>query len=398
MTQKASRMEHIQAHFFADYSEKIISRGALGHDVIRLDIGSPDMPPAPQILDHFKQWIDQPDVYGYQSHRGTDKLRQAWADMYLREFNVSLDPKDEVMPLLGSKEGIFHLMLALIDTDDVVLVPDPSYPTYMSGVCFAGGRPFALPLLVENDFLPNLADIPKDIARRAKVIWLNYPNNPTASVASLAFFAEAVEFCREFDLLLCHDAAYSQVTYDNYQAPSILQIPGAKNVAVEFNSLSKSHNMAGMRVGACVGNPDILAHLHKLKSNVDSSHFLPTMAAVAFALTADQTWIKQRNEIYRERRDVIVNNLIALGLSVTPPLGSLYVWSAIPARWTSMEFADLLLETADISVTPGSVFGQHGEGYIRISLTSPVERITEAMQRFTDFWVGENAPHSIDKG
>ncbi|MBE9525263.1 MAG: aminotransferase class I/II-fold pyridoxal phosphate-dependent enzyme [Chloroflexi bacterium] len=392
-TQHAKRLDQINTHFFAAFGEKITLRCAQGHDVIRLDMGSPDMPPAQQILNYFQQRINQPDGYGYQSHRGTGALRRAWAVMYLREFNVSLNPNDEIMPLLGSKEGIFHLMQALIEPGDVVLIPDPSYPTYASGVLFAGGQPFYMPLQVENNFLPNLEDIPNDIARRAKVMWLNYPNNPTASVASLEFFAGAVEFCREFDVLLCHDAAYSQVTFDNYQAPSILQIPGAKNVAVEFNSLSKSHNMAGMRVGACVGNPEVLAILHKLKSNVDSSHFLPIMASVAFALTGDQTWVKQRNEIYQERRDLVVNSLVSLGLSFTPPLGSLYVWTAIPSGWTSMKFTDLLLERANISVTPGVVFGQHGEGYIRISLTSPVERIVEAMQRLTKLWTEEHSLH-----
>ncbi len=386
MTQKAKRLEQVSTHFFAAYGEKIAQRQSRGHDVIRLDMGSPDMPPASQIQDYFQHWIAQPDVYGYQSHHGIDKLRQAWSAMYLRVFDVTLDPRHDVMPLLGSKEGIFHLMQALIDPGDLVLIPDPGYPTYAQSVLFAGGQPITMPLLAENDFLPRLEHIPDDLARRAKVMWLNYPNNPTASVASLDFFAGAVEFCREYDVLLCHDAAYTQVTFGQYQAPSILQIPGAKAVAVEFNSLSKSHNMAGMRVGVCVGNPNILNILHKVKSNVDSSHFLPIMETAAFAMTSDQAWIDQRNEIYRQRRDRVVDTLFSLGWMTTRPNASLYVWCAIPSGWTSMEFAALLLESANISVTPGVIFGQHGEGYIRISLTSPSERIAEAMQRLTEFW------------
>jgi len=256
---------------------------------------------------------------------------------------------------------------------------------------FAGGQPITMPLLAENDFLPRLEHIPDDLARRAKVMWLNYPNNPTASVASLDFFEGAVEYCRDYDMLLCHDAAYTQVTFGQYQAPSILQIPGAKAVAIEFNSLSKSHNMAGMRIGVCVGNPNILNILHKVKSNVDSSHFLPIMETAAFAMTSDQAWIDQRNEIYRQRRDRVVDTLFSLGWLTTRPSASLYVWCAIPSGWTSMEFAALLLESANISVTPGVIFGQHGEGYIRISLTSPSERIAEAMQRLTEFWSEEHA-------
>jgi len=395
MTNNAKRLDQISTHFFAAYGQKIAQRQAQGYDVIRLDMGSPDMPPSPQILDYFGHRITQPEVYGYQAHRGTEALRKAWAAMYLRVFDVELDPNTEVMPLLGSKEGIFHLMGALIDPGDLVLIPDPGYPTYSSGVLFAGGQPVTMPLLVENDFLPRLEDIPDALARRAEVMWLNYPNNPTASVASLPFFAEAVEFCREYDMLLCHDAAYSQVTFDHHQAPSILQVPGAKAIAVEFNSLSKSHNMAGMRVGVCVGNPDALDLLHKLKSNIDSSHFLPIMETVAYALTCDQSWIEQRNEIYRQRRDVVVNTLLSLGLQLDTPCASLYVWSAVPPGWTSTEFATLLLEGANISVTPGNIFGQHGEGYFRISLTSPIERIAEAMQRLTNLWDQKFAPRGL---
>ncbi|MEN8172599.1 MAG: aminotransferase class I/II-fold pyridoxal phosphate-dependent enzyme, partial [Chloroflexota bacterium] len=352
MTQNSARLEKINTHFFAAYSEKISRRQAQGHDVIRLDMGSPDMPPSPQILNHFGNRITQPDVYGYQSHRGIETLRQAWAAMYARVFDVQLNPNHEVLPLLGSKEGIFHLMQALIDPGDIVLVPDPGYPTYARGALFAGGEPISMPLLAEHDYLPRFDNILADQARRAKVMWLNYPNNPTASVATLPFFAEAVAFCRAYDILLCHDAAYTQVTFDHYQAPSVLQVPGAKAVAVEFNSLSKSHNMAGMRVGACVGSPAVLDRLHKLKSNIDSSHFLPIMETAAFALTADQSWIDQRNEIYRQRRDIVSNTLVSLGIHHVRPKSSLYIWSTVPDGWTSTEFADSLLENANISVTP----------------------------------------------
>ncbi len=385
MRANSRRMENMSTHFFSALDEKIAAQIAAGHDVIRLDMGSPDLPPPPDIIEVLSRSAANPDNHGYQPHRGPQALREAWANMYWRVFEVELDPDLEVTPLLGSKEGIFHLTQAVMDPGDVALIPDPGYPTYSRGTLFAGGEPFYIPLLAERNFLPDLDAIPPDLAQRAKMLWLNYPNNPTAATAPLEFFAQAVDFAREHDILLCHDAAYSQVTYNGYHAPSILQIPGAKEVAVEFNSLSKSHNMAGWRVGAVVGNPATLSALNSLKTNLDSGHFLPIMEAAIYSLNGDQNWLLERNDIYRRRRDVVLQALRELDMQAHIPRASLYVWCSLPERWSSVEFTTALLEQANLSLAPGPVFGAKGEGYIRISLVAPLERISEGMRRLVDW-------------
>jgi LL-diaminopimelate aminotransferase len=291
-----------------------------------------------------------------------------------------------VLPLLGSKEGIFHLPLAVIDPGDVVLVPNPGYGTYTQGARFAGGEPYDLPLLPERDFLPDLDSIPENILKRARLLWLNYPGNPTAATAPLEFFAEVVAFARQHDLLVCHDAAYSQVSFDGFHPPSLLQAPGAKEVAVEFNTLSKSHNMAGWRVGAAVGQPEVLRSLYNLKTNADSGHFLPVLAAATAAMTGDQTWLQERNLVYQERRDRVMQALRELGWQAATPRASLYVWFHVPQGWDSAGFATAALERSHISLTPGTVFGKHGEGYIRLSLTASTERVSEAMDRLVKVW------------
>ena len=319
--------------FFATLGERIAALQQRGYDVIRLDIGSPDLPPAPHILEALAQAARQADAHGYQPHNGTAGLRRAWAEMYARLYQVQLDPQREVLPLLGSKEGIFHLPLAVIDPGDVVLVPNPGYVTYTQGARFAGGEPYDLPLLPERDFLPDLDSIPENILKRARLLWLNYPSNPTAATAPLEFFAEAVAFARQHDLLVCHDAAYSQVSFDGFQPPSLLQAPGAKEVAVEFNTLSKSHNMAGWRVGAAVGQPEVLRALYNLKTNADSGHFLPVLAAATAAMTGDQTWLQERNLVYQERRDRVMQALRELSWQAATPRASLYVWFHVPQGW-----------------------------------------------------------------
>jgi LL-diaminopimelate aminotransferase len=300
-------------------------------------------------------------------------------------YQVDLNPDSEVIPLIGSKEGIFNLVMACIDPGDVVIIPDPGYITYTRATLFAEGEPYYVVLDPERDFLPDLSQIPPSVLKRAKMMWLNYPNNPTAATANHEFFNKVVAFAKQHDLLVCHDAAYSQVTYDDYQAPSVLQAPGASDVAVEFNTLSKSHNMAGWRVGAALGNPQALHSLYTLKTNIDSGHFLPIMEAATTALTADQTWLIDRNDTYRQRRDVVIAALHSLGLDARVPRGSLYVWSPIPAGRSSVEFANQMLEEAQVSLTPGTVFGPSGEGYFRISLTAPIQRIELAMQRLRAF-------------
>jgi LL-diaminopimelate aminotransferase len=380
----AKRMDSFATYFFAELSARIVAMERAGIDVIRLDIGSPDLPPEKHIIDSLTSSAVEPDSHGYQSHKGPQALRAAWSAMYQRVYGVTLDPDNEIVPLMGSKEGIFNFSMAYINPGEVALIPDPAYITYTNGALFAGGEPYYMPLLAENDFLPDFNAIPVDIANRAKLLWLNYPNNPTAAVASPDFFKSAVDFAHKYSLILCHDAAYTQVTFDGYRATGLLEIPGAKEVSVEFNTLSKSHNMAGWRVGAAVGSPKMISPLFKLKTNVDSHHFLPILAAATTAMTGDQSWLPPRNEVYRQRRDVVIQALQNIGLEAAVPKASLYVWNQVPAGMSSVEFANQVLEGAHVSLTPGTVFGKCGEGYTRIALTAPIDRIDQAMQRIAN--------------
>jgi LL-diaminopimelate aminotransferase len=377
----AQRMQLLTTTFFAALGPKIEALQAAGKDVIRLDEGSPDLPPAPPIIAALAHSAAAATTHSYQPHRGPKTLRSAWAEMYRRVYGISLDADSEVVPLLGSKEGIFHFSAAFLNPGDVSLIPDPGYMTYTRGALFCGAEPYFMPLRLENHFLPDLQFIPAGVLHRAKLLWLNYPNNPTAAVASREFFAGAVAFAHQHGLLLCHDAAYTQVTFDNYYAASLLEIDGAKEVAVEFNSLSKSHNMAGWRVGALLGNAQALKTFFTLKTNIDSSHFFPILAAATEAMTSDQAWLAKRNEVYRLRRDIVVQAVNALGLPAMLPQASIYVWCPLPAGWTCLDFVNLILEETAVSLTPGTVFGENGEGYVRISLTAPAERLAEAMQR-----------------
>jgi LL-diaminopimelate aminotransferase len=379
------RMDKLPDNFFAGFITKIGTMQAAGYDVIRLDVGSPDMPPAPHIIEALAHSASAPGHHGYQSYAGPSALRQAWAAMYQRVFEVELDSDHEIIPLLGSKEGIFNLITAVVDPGEVVLVPDPGYMTYTRGTIFAGGEPYYLPLLPERDYLPDLESVPAKVAQRAKMLWLNYPNNPTAATATLEFFSKAVDFARQYNLLLCHDAAYTQITYNGYRAPSLLQVPKAKELVIEFNTLSKSHNMAGWRVGAALGSAAVLRALYKLKTNIDSSHFLPIMQAATTAMTSDQDWLVERNDTYRQRRDIVVQTLNALGLTAFNANASLYVWSTIPVGQSALDFANALLDEVHVSLTPGTVFGEQGEGYVRLSLTSPLKRIKQAMRRLTNW-------------
>jgi len=377
----AQRMQLLGPTFFAALEPKISAMQAAGKDVIRLDEGSPDLPPPRAIIETLAQAAAEPGTHCYQPHRGTRALRLAWAGMYRRVFGVSLNTDSEIVPLLGSKEGVFHLSAAFLNPGDVSLIPDPGYMTYTRGALFCGAEPYFMPLRPENQFLPDLDAIPASVLRRARLLWLNYPNNPTAAVASHEFFARAVAFAQKQGLLLCHDAPYTQITFDNYRAPSLLEIDGAKEVAVEFNSLSKSHNMAGWRVGALMGNAQALKTFFTLKTNVDSSHFLPILAAAAAAMTGDQAWLAERNQVYRQRRDIVVQAVNEFGLPAQLPQASIYVWCPVPAGWTCLDFVNLILNETLVSLTPGTIFGDNGEGYVRISLTAPAERLNEAMLR-----------------
>lgn len=391
MLKPARRLERSSTQFFATLNHKVASLQAEGHDIIRLDVGSPDLPPAPHILQALAEAAARPDQHGYQPHNATSALRRAWASMYARLYEVDLDADTQVIPLIGSKEGIFHLNLALVDEGDLVLIPDPGYLTYTQGALVSGGEPYYLPLLPERKFLPDLDAVPPEIARQARLLWLNYPNNPTAAIASLEFFEEAVDFARKHGILICHDAAYTQVAFDGYQPPSLLAVPGAVDVAIEFNTLSKSHNMAGWRVGAALGNPEALRLLYKVKTNADSGHFLPVLEAATVALTEDQSWLEERNRIYSSRRDLLVTGLRRLGFNVESPQASLYLWCLVPEGWTSSQFATAMLEQAHISLTPGVVFGQGGEGYLRLTLAQPEQRLMQVLQRLENWnWREQN--------
>jgi len=385
MKPPAGRMAHLSPHFFASLSVRLNELRAAGRDIIRLDEGAPDLPPAGHILEALNRCASRPDTHGYQPHRGPRLLREAWAEMYRRDYAVELDPEREIIPLLGSKEGIFHLSLAYVEPGDIVLVPDPGYVTYTRGTLVAGGEVYRMPLLPKRGYLPDLEALPEEILRRAKLMWLNYPNNPTTAVANLEFFTQAVELASRYGFLLCHDAAYMQVAFDGERPPSLLQAPGSKEVAVEFNTLSKSHNMAGWRTGVISGNPQAVRTLFTLKTNTDSSHFLPIFEASTAALTGDQTWLVERNEIYRQRRDVVVDGLRKMGLDVHSPRASIYIWSPVPAGWDCASFVTAALEQAGVSLTPGTVFGPGGEGFVRISITTPLERVQQAMDRLREW-------------
>ncbi len=378
----AHRLESLPLYVFATLDVKLKTLRSQGIDVIRLDIGSPDGPPPGFVIESLAQSAADPTRHGYAGYTGTPRLREAMVDYYARRFGVMVDVSTEVLPLIGSKEGIANIALAWLDPGDIALVPDPGYPTYAASVALAGGRAHLMPLDEKNGWLPNFNTIPETVAREARLMWLNYPNNPTGAVAPRAFFEEAVAFCRQYEILLCHDAPYADVCFDGYRAPSLLEAPGAKDVAVEFNSLSKSHNMAGWRVGMAVGNSTAVSALLQTKSNIDSGIFLAVQDAAVAALTGDQDWIQARNTEYKLRRDAMYDVLVNdLGLDVTLPSAGLYLWPRVPAGYTAAEFADKILMATGVSLTPGSAFGVHGEGHLRISLGQTTDRFMTAVER-----------------
>ena len=387
MTQTAERMRTLQPYFFAELTQHVNQLRASGRDVIRLDIGVPDMPPAGFIVKTLTEAAGRADTHGYQAYRGTPELRAAWATMYERDFQVALDPASQIVPLLGSKEGIFHLTQAHANPGDVVLVPDPGYPSYARAAAYAGAEVVQMPLLAERGFLPQLDEIPAEVAARAKILWINYPNNPTAAIASGEFFSDVIAFGRKHNILIFHDAPYTHVTYDGYRAPSILEVEGASDVAVELNSLSKAYNMAGWRVGAAVGNAAALEALYVLKTNIDTSHFLPIMQAATVALTGDQEWLAERNDIYQHRRDILVETLQECGFSVQLPKATLYIWAGISGGAVAKVFARELLDDIGVSLAPGSAFGELGEGYVRVSVGIETSRVEDACKRMRQRFV-----------
>jgi len=383
----ADRIASFKPYFFASLNQKLAELRAKNVDVIRIDIGSPDLPPADFIIEAMVKAARRPDTHGYTANGGSPAFRQSIAAYYLDRFDVSLDPANETLALVGSKEGLFNLSQVLINPGDVVLVPDPGYPVYSASGIIAGAEVHYLPLLRENGFLPKLDDIGEQILKRAKLLWLNYPNNPTGAIAPLSFFEQAVNFGKEHHIVIAHDAPYADVCFDGYKAPSILQVPGAKEVAVEFNSLSKTYNMAGWRLGMAVGNADVIRYLNTYKSQMDSSHFEAVLQAGIQALTGDQSWIEERNVIYQKRRDIVLTGLRKAGFSVDTPPAAIYIWAHLPeGNNDSINFCNRLLEETGVSTTPGVVYGKFGEGFLRISLGAASEKIEEAVQRIVA-WV-----------
>ncbi|MDE3096499.1 MAG: LL-diaminopimelate aminotransferase [Chloroflexota bacterium] len=379
--QFADRIEKLPPYLFAQISKKVAAKKAQGIDVISFGIGDPDLPTPPHIVDALCEAAREPANHRYPETEGLPEFRRAVAGWYERRFGVALDPDREVLSLIGSKEGIGHVALCFIDPGDVALVPDPSYPVYEIGTMFAGGTSYRLPLLEERGFLPDLDAVPQDVASRAKLLWLNYPNNPTGAVADIEFFERVVHFAKRHGIAVCHDGPYSEVAYDGYRPVSFLQAKGAAEVGIEFHSLSKSYNMTGWRIGMAAGNPRIIDALMRVKSNIDSGVAQAVQRMAIAALEGPQDCIAEHNAVYQRRRDRVVEALRTLGLRVTPPKASLYVWAKVPDGMTSAGFAERLLDEAAVIVTPGNGYGSHGEGYVRLSLTLPDERVDEGLRR-----------------
>ena len=383
----ASRIEKVPPYLFVGISRKIAEKRAQGIDVISFGIGDPDIPTPENVVDKLRETaLDSPN-HRYPETDGLPEFRQAVADWYQRRFGISVHPDKETLPLIGAKEGIGHAALCFIEPGDIALVPDPGYPVYSVGTWFAGGECHWMPLLEENGWMPDLDAIPEDVADKAKVIWLNYPNNPTGAIADAGYFAKVVEFAKAHDIAVMHDASYSEVAFDGYRPISFLETPGAIDVGVEFHSLSKSYNMTGWRLGMVVGNEDIISALMVIKSNLDSGvpNAIQYMGMEAMELSQDA--IDERNAIYEHRRDRVVQTLRDIGLDAIPPKASLYVWTRIPEGFTSAEFTALLLDEADIVVTPGNGYGEYGEGYIRLSLTINDEDMEKGLARLSEWQI-----------
>jgi len=379
--EKAKRIEQIPPYLFAEIDKKKEELRQKGIDLIDLGIGDPDLPTPKPIIERLKMAAENPQNHRYPSYEGMIEFRSAVAQWYARRFNVTLDPRTEVLSLIGSKEGIAHIPLAFVNPGDYVLVPTPGYPVYRVSTIFAGGTPYFLPLRKENGFLPKLSEIPKKVAERARILFINYPNNPTSAIAEGPFFEEVVAFARRYQVIVCHDAAYSEIAFDGYQPLSFLVIKGGKEVGIEFHSLSKTFNMTGWRIGFAVGNVEILAGLGRVKTNIDSGLFQAIQEAGVEALNHFDTPLPEIINTYERRRDVLVKGLREIGLEVDKPKATFYLWIQVPKGYTSTQFAAILLEKGGIVATPGNGFGEAGEGYIRMALTIDETRLREAIER-----------------
>ncbi len=377
----ASRLDQVPPYLFAEIERKVAAMRAEGTDVISLGIGDPDLPTPPAVIEALQRAAASPETHQYPSNRGIGAFRGAVAGFYGDRFGVEIDPETEVIPVLGGKEGVAHVALACLDPGDVCLSPDPGYPPYTSGPVFAGAEVHYLPLAEENAFMPDLASIPEDVVARANLLFFNYPNNPTGAVVAEGFFERAVAFAREHDLIAIHDASYTEVAFDGYRPPSFLATPGAKDVGAEIFSLSKGWNMTGWRIGWIAGNAEVAERYRQLKTNLDSGMFDALQHAGVAALTEARGFPQEMSEVYRRRRDLMVDALGAIGIPAEPPLATPYIWVRVPPGHDSTSFTELVLRQAAVIVSPGPSFGPSGEGFVRISLTVADERLEEAAGR-----------------
>jgi LL-diaminopimelate aminotransferase len=377
----AQRLGLIPPYLFAEIDRKVQEKKRAGVDVISLGIGDPDLPTPQRIVSVLQEAAADPANHRYPSYFGLAELREAIAHWYLERFRVTLDPATEILPTLGSKDGISHVPLALVDPGDVVLAPDPGYTVYVTGALMAGGEPYIMPLKPQNHWLPDLDAIPDAVAERARLMWLNYPNNPTAAVADRAFLERAVDFCRRHGIVLCHDAPYSEIAFDGYRPLSLFEIDGAKEVGLEFHSLSKTYNMTGWRIGWVCGRADLVGLIGQLKTNIDSGIFQAVQWAAIEALNGGEAETRAACEVYARRHRLVADTLNALGWSIKPPRATFYVWAPVPSGYDSIRFAGHVLDEVGVNITPGVGFGAHGEGYFRLSVTAPDARLEEAMAR-----------------
>lgn len=379
--ERAERIKNLPPYLFASIDKMKQEAVKKGIDIINLGIGDPDIPTPPNIVKRLQEAVKNEKYHQYPSYEGLLIFRQAVANWYKNRFNVKLNPEDEVLTLIGSKEGIGHFPFAYINSGDIALVPSPAYPVYSAGTLFAGGQPFIMPLKKENNFLPDLDAIPKDIAKKAKLLFINYPNNPTSAIAEKDFYNRVIDFAVKNNIIVAHDAAYSEIYFDDYKPISFLEVDGAKEVGIEFHSLSKTYNMTGWRIGFAVGNKEIISALGKVKSNLDSGVFEVVQEAGIEAMTCDQSIVEDIRKVYQERRDVLVAGLKSLGIEFEIPKATFYVWLRTPKGFTSADYTAHLLNKAGLVTTPGNGFGEDGEGYVRIALTVKKERMLEAIER-----------------
>lgn len=381
----ATRLDKLPAYLFVDITRNIAEKRARGEDIISFAIGDPDLPTPSHIIEHMCRAAHEPENHRYPETNGLPELRRAIAEWYETRFGVTLDPETEVLPLIGSKEGIGHVAFCFVEPGDITLVTDPGYPVYSMSTLIAGGEPHFMPLTEENDFLPDFNAIPAEVLAKAKLMWLNYPNNPTGATTDLGFFERAIHFAKDHDLGICHDAPYTEVYFDDQKPPSVLEVPGAKEVAIEFHSLSKTYHMTGWRIGMAVGNAETIDALFRVKSNLDSGIPQAIQYAAIEALRGSQECVFEHNAILQRRRDKLTRILGKMGLRARVPKATFYVWAKVPPGYTSIDFTNKLLDEAGIAVTPGIGYGREGEGYIRLSLTLPDDRLDKAIERLANW-------------